>query len=456
MAGERGRRLHAALGTVRVRTTAASVLVVGVALVVGSIVLLSVLRRELVDNVRTAASFRAEDVAESLERGTPPSDLALEAEDDLFVQVVNERGRVVAASTNLDGEPPVASVPEGSSKRVHGVAGNPDDFVVVSEVADTGPGHPVVLVGRSLDSVGQSVSLVQRGLLVGVPLVLLVVALTAWLLTGRALAPVEAIRSEVAEISAAEIHRRVPDPVGDDEIARLARTMNAMLQRLDDAQARQRRFVSDASHELRSPVAAIRNHAEVARAHPQRTTVGELATVVLSEDDRLERLVDDLLWLARSDEQLLTGHRRPVDLDDLVLEEARRLRAEGSLRVDTNDVSAGQVVGDRSQLRRMLRNLVDNAARHAKARVALALSETDGEVTLDVDDDGAGIPEGERSRVFERFVRLDDARARDDGGSGLGLAIVAEIAEAHDGRVRVDDAPIGGARLEVRLPAAPG
>jgi signal transduction histidine kinase len=269
---------------------------------------------------------------------------------------------------------------------------------------------------------------------------------------------VEAIRAEVDAISAAALHRRVPDPPADDEIGRLARTMNRMLERLERAQARQRRLVSDASHELRSPVAAIRQHAEVALAHPDRTTTAELAATVLAEDLRLQRLAEDLLLLTRADEHTLALRRRPVDLDDLVFDEARRLRDTTGLRVDTTAVSAGRVDGDAAGLRRVLRNLGDNAARHAAGRLAFSVAERDGLVLLGIDDDGPGIPEADRERVFERFVRLDDARGRDDGGSGLGLAIVAELARAHGGTVAVASSPLGGARVEVTLPrlADPG
>jgi signal transduction histidine kinase len=232
--------------------------------------------------------------------------------------------------------------------------------------------------------------------------------------------------------------------------------MNRMLERLQRAHARQRRFVADASHELRSPVASIRQHAEVALAHPDRTTAAELAATVLAEDLRVQRLVEDLLLLARADEHALPPRRRQVDLDDLVFDEARRLRDATGLHVDVGAVSAGRVEGDPAGLRRVLRNLGDNAARHASARVGFALAERDGVAVLVVDDDGPGIPPGDRERVLERFVRLDDARARDAGGSGLGLAIVAELVAAHGGAVGIADGPLGGARVQVTLPRAGG
>jgi signal transduction histidine kinase len=228
--------------------------------------------------------------------------------------------------------------------------------------------------------------------------------------------------------------------------------MNQMLDRLDRSRQQQQRFVSDASHELRSPVTTIRHLAEVAVAHPEGTSAEQLGADVLAEDLRLERLVDDLLWMARADEHTLGAHRGPVDLDELLLDEARRVRETKHLRVEVSDVTPVQVRGDASQLRRLLRNLVDNAGRHAATAVALSVAETDGDVVLRVDDDGPGIPIGDRVRVFERFVRLDVARDREQGGTGLGLSIAAQVVAAHGGVVTIGEAPLGGARVEVRLP----
>src|SRR5207248_1593767 len=201
---------------------------------------------------------------------------------------------------------------------------------------------------------------------------------------------------------------------GHDEIAGLARTMNRMLARLEEGHRRQRRFVSDASHELRSPLATIRQHAEVALGHPDGTTAAEVAGVVLEEEIRLERLVEDLLLLAKVDEATEARRREPVDLDDLLFDQARRLRAT-PLDVDVSGVAAGQVAGDKGQLDKLVRNLADNAARHARGRVSLSLEEGPGGVVLAVDDDGEGIPPEDRERIFERFVRLDSARSRDAG-----------------------------------------
>lgn len=205
-----------------------------------------------------------------------------------------------------------------------------------------------------------------------------------------------------------------------------------MLARLESARNSQQRFVSDASHELRSSITTIRQHAEVALAYPDRTSIAELAEVVLAEELRIQRLVEDLLPLARADEQVWPP-REPVDVDDLAFEEAHRVRSMTSSDVDTSGVGAARVHGDTGTLERVLRDLGENAARHATSRIDIALAERGSEMLLTFDDDGPGIPEQERERMLQRFVRLDESRSRDEGGSGFGLAIVDEILRAHGG-----------------------
>jgi signal transduction histidine kinase len=443
-------RMRARAGTVRVRTTAAAVTVVGAALVVAALAMVVLLRRSLTEDVRTTALLRAEAVASDLATGDPDLETAGE-QDEEFVQVLDRDGRVVASSPRLAGLPPVARLAPGESQQVE-VSFEDDPFLAVAISAGSEQGRRTVIVGRTLETVVESSGTVIGLLIAGVPLLTLIVGAVAWRVVGRALAPVEAIRAEVEAISGKELHRRVPDPPGNDEIARLAETMNQMLARLEEARDRQRRFVSDAAHELRSPVTTIRQHAEVALSHPDGTRLDELAQVVLEEDLRLQRVVEDLLLLSKIDEGTLRLRIETVDLDDLVFEEGERLRGTTDLRVDVGDVSAGRVVGDKTQLARLVRNLADNAVRHARSTVALSLSETVPHVVLAVDDDGSGIAPPERKRIFERFVRLDEARDRDSGGSGLGLAIVAEIAAAHGATVVALDGPLGGARLEVRFP----
>lgn len=445
-------RWRALLGGVRVRTTVTAVVAVGVALVVGAVALVWTMRERLLDDAREVTALRAAEIAAALEAGDQPA-LAVAEADEQLVQIVGGGGVVLAASDNVDGLPPVARLAPGRSVRIDGVLDD-DELLAVAAGADTAEGELTVVVARSVDDVLESTQVVTRLLLFGGPMLLLLVGLVTWNVVGRALRPVETIRAEVDEITTADLHRRVPDPRGHDEIARLATTMNTMLARLEEGHLRQRRFVADASHELRSPLASIRQHAEVARAHPARSSLDALSATVLAESLRIQRLVDDLLLLARADERSLEVHRRAVDLDDLVFEEARQLRESTDLRIDTGHVSPGRVDGDGAALRRVVRNLAENAARHAHGTVAFSLQESDGHVELAVDDDGAGIPPVERERVLERFVRLDEGRAREAGGAGLGLAIVAELVAAHGGDVSVEDSSLGGARIAVRLPGA--
>jgi signal transduction histidine kinase len=424
----------------RVRVTLAAVLVLGFALVAGALVLVALLGSVLTGQVCRDAHDRAEQLAaasttpgSSVAPGQPASTTATE-----IVQWVDRAGHV-AGSDRLLASPGTGCVsvePPG-----HG-----EDFTFAAAKLQSGG---EVIVGRPLVDVLDSTRFVRRVLVVGVPLMMLIVGGVTWVVTGRILAPVTAIRREVDAITATELHRRVP-ATRQDEIGRLARTMNRMLDRLQRAHESQRRFVSDASHELRSPIASIRQHAEVAQAHPERTTVGELAETVVAEDARMQHLVDDLLLLARADEHHTEPPSTPVDLDDLLFAEAQRLRMATNLTVRTAAVSAGQVRGDEAALTRMIQNLAGNAARHARTTITFGLAESEGTVVLTVSDDGPGIPPADRERVFDRFVRLDNARTRDTGGAGLGLSIVAGIVTRHHGTIHITSP----STFEVHLPAS--
>jgi signal transduction histidine kinase len=451
--GQRIRSLRDRTGTVRARTTLSAVLIVGLSLLIGGIAMVVVLRRSLTDDVRTAANVRAEAVAEVIEAGSLPDVIRVGDEEDEFVQVLDQQGGVVASSANLVGKPAVVRFGSGESGRIE-VPFEDETFLAVAVSGDGPDGPYTIVTGRTLETVVESTRIVVNLLVIGLPLLLLIVAAVTRRVAGRALAPVEAIRDQVETISTHELHRRVPDPATGDEIARLAWTMNQMLERLEEGQARQRRFVSDASHELRSPVASIRQHAEVALAHPSRASTPDLAGVVVAESLRMQRLVEDLLLLARMDEDKADGHREMIDLDDIVFAEVDHVRPVTDKQIDTSRVSAGRVIGDRNQLARLAGNILDNAVRHARGSVAVLLTEVDEHVLFEVDDDGLGIRGEDRRRVFERFVRLQEARDRDSGGSGLGLAIVAEVAVAHGGSAAILASSLGGARFEVRLPRA--
>lgn len=438
-------------GSVKVRITLGAVLVVGLVLSLAAVVLTSLLRSSLTEHVRSAAHARAGAIADQIAGGMAIDRIGISGSDDEFVQILRD-GEVVVASEIIEGKPAVAEVEPGRSVTLHS-AWDDDPYLVVAATAESDRGPMAVLVGQTLDQVVESTATLTGLLAVGVPVLLLFLGFGAWRVVGNALGPVESIRSEVQAISSEQLHRRVPVPDAEDEIARLAATMNEMLERLDESQQRQRRFVADASHELRSPVATILQHAEVALTHPETTEARELAGLVLSEGERVQQLVEDLLLLARLEEGV-KATKASVDLDDLVFEAATRSRARTDKEIDVSRVSGGRVLGDRHRLTRVVNNLLDNAIRHATSRIALALTEDGDEAVLLVDDDGPGIPGEERDRVFERFVRLDAARDRDSGGAGLGLAIVAEVVTSHAGSVRVSDSPLGGARLEVRIPTA--
>lgn len=436
-----GSRLQ--LRSLRTRVTLGAVVVLALALGVGAYAFSAALSHSLRVDAENAAEVRVEALAAEVERDGPAVILRL---DDEAAHLVDKDGTVVAKSEDAeDATLPIREEPLE-------VTVDDEPALVVSEDLDDGW---YVVLAYSLEVDEQVGGTVSRLLLLAIPLLLALVGVTIWLVVGRALAPVSRIREEVDAIGADRLDSRVPEPDSGDEISLLAKTMNRMLGRLDESQQAQRRFVSDASHELRSPLATLRQHAELAHAHPDVTSTGELADVVLGEGARLQSIVEAMLLLARLDEGAPRG-LAAVDLDDLVIAEVGRLRSTVARdkSVEGTDIGAARVQGDARLLGQLVRNLADNAARHAAGRIALGVTEVAGQAVLTVDDDGEGIPESERDRVLERFVRLDEARARDAGGSGLGLAIVRAIARAHEGEVRIETSPWGGARIVVTLPSA--
>ncbi|MEA2485248.1 MAG: hypothetical protein QOD46_359 [Actinomycetota bacterium] len=450
------RTLKRLLNSLRMRTTLAAALVVACILTVGGLGFVALLKSSLTGSVQDVAQQRAATIAAQLVRGTDPRRFAEAGNEEQFVQI-NEAsdGRVLATSDPHLIKP--VKAPQATAVTIDHIpiGDGTHSFRTVSRVVHTPTRVLRVVVGGSLEHVFESTRTVTRMLTYGIPGLLALVVLTTWLVLGRALRPVESIRREVADISARDLARRVRVPDSNDEISRLAQTMNAMLGRLEESSQRQRRFISDASHELRSPVSSLRAVAEVADEYPDSTTLQEFATTVLSEEKRLEALVDDLLVLARADENRLVQSSEPVDLDDLVLEEASRLRTASKLRIDTSKVSAARVQGDAGSLRRAIRNVADNAMRHASSKVAFEVSSDESWARVAVLDDGAGVSESDRRRIFERFIRLDGARDRDSGGNGLGLSIVSEIIDAHEGSVTVSDATGTGACFELSLPVMP-
>lgn len=442
--------------TVRVRSAVASTLVLAVCLIAAGGALLSILYNSLESSSRTAAVARSVQISDQLETDLPSQiDDSLLATDGQIgiLQVVDASGVVLASSRGDGGEPLSTLAAASSTTQDLGRVERDEsgDFWVTSSGVTTPAGPVTVLVGADREPVEKVVTTVAVLLAIVGPVVVALVALATYRLVGTALSPVERIRTRVASISNGQLGERIPIPGTRDEIARLAVTMNEMLERLDAGQRTQQRFVSDASHELRSPLATITAALELAATRPELIDEALIDESLLPEARRMRGLIEDLLLLARSDEKQNAVSSVDVDLDDLLYEEGRRIGSMSDVTVRTSIVPV-RVTGDQQALARMVRNIVDNAIRHAHSRVELSCAESGGSALITVDDDGSGIVESERARVFDRFVRLDASRTRDEGGAGLGLAIVAGTVAAHAGSVTVLQSPLGGARFEVRLP----
>jgi signal transduction histidine kinase len=440
--------LSAVRGTLRLRVTVVAALAVLGVLSVTSIGLVLVHHHALVEGLDEILDQHADTLEARLRSAQPVLDRDLPT-DDVQVQLVGADGTVLAASPDLDGSLPGGVARSGPvTVELPGSAG--ERRLLVRDVDGTS-----IRVSGSLDDANDSTAALARSLMIAVPLSTAVLAGIVWWAVGRALRPVEAIRTQVDQITGAGLDQRVPEPATTDEIARLARTMNAMLARLEESADRQRRFVADASHELRSPLARMRAELEVDQAHPETADPASTADSVLTETVGLQRLVDDLLVLARGDAGALDGARHTtVDLDALVGRLATRARARGA-DVDTRAVRPVQVRGEPAQLERAVGNLLDNAVRHARRRVTVALDGADpGRAELVISDDGPGIDPADRERVFERFTRLDDARSAGSGGTGLGLAIARDIAERHGGTLTLATGEPPGAHFVLGLPVA--
>jgi signal transduction histidine kinase len=419
--------------------------------------LAAVLYRSMLSGIDSTAAGRVADVGAEVESdgvARMESQVLRTDERILAVQVISADGTVVAQSDSAPDTPmvPISEIGDG----LHiGMPEHPSLFGRIRFSADTvtapGGARYTVLVGEGSQVVTSAVKSVIVALAIAAPIVIAVSAAATYVLVARSMRSVDAIRSRVADISTSDLTERVPVPESRDEIAALAETMNEMLARIEAGHTAQQRFVGDASHELRSPLTTIISALEVAVAHPELLDKELAAGTLIPEAHRMQALVDDLLLLARADERGLVIRREDVDLDDLAADAAQRLRQETSLEVDTN-LNPTRVVGDTGALSRVLRNLLDNAERHAVSRVEVALRHCGGDAVVSVADDGPGIPTPDRDRVFDRFVRLDPDRSRSGGGAGLGLAIVREIVAAHHGSVAIDDRPGGGTRITVQLP----
>ncbi|MDX6310350.1 MAG: hypothetical protein QOI06_3396 [Nocardioidaceae bacterium] len=428
------------------RLTIVATVVLAVGLVSGAVGLATFFFHNRVDAVDVNVRVEAATVSSLVRSGQLPNPLPAPADQPVFAQVVGADGTVRAATPSASQVVPVLPL---AVLRAH-AAGHP--FTTTESALGTAPlrvivtpaelkGAPVTVVTAvPFTDVRGTLAAMLRALLISVPLVLLAAGIATWLAVGSALRPVDRLREAADQVAdtRGRTAPHLPVPDSGDELARLAETLNRMLERLHQATEQQRTFVADAAHELRSPIASIRAQLDVALSTgPDAREWAKVAHDVRTDVERVGRLADDLLLLAKLD-------------------------SGGSLQRDLVDVSALLdltapplwVRGDPRALRRAFDNLVSNATRHAVSRVKVTGDLRDGVVVVSVEDDGPGIPVADRERVFDRWLRLDDGRARDEGGAGLGLAIARSVARSHDGDVTLAESPLGGVRAELRLPTA--
>ena len=436
---------------------------VAVALLLGGLLLYAVMTAALNRAVEREARVTAQEVAALVDAGRLPDVVPVTGAQ--VVQVLDDQYRVVAGSASADRLTPLVSADElgrlagdGSITVPGSRTGLSGELQVAAVEAGPATGRLTVVAALPTADLETSQQVLGRLLLVFFPLFLAALAVVAWRVIGSALRPVEELRHGAEQIGGGSSAERLPVPPTRDEVAALATTLNGMLDRLAGAQAKQQAFVADAAHELRSPLASMRTQLEVAA---RLGDGGDLPAGVLPEVERLSALVEDLLVLARAGDDTSTRPAEDIDALDLLEHVARRYAAARvPVCVDVPAHRPGYVPpavrAPRGEVVRAVGNLVDNAVRHAATGVSLAARTRGALVELTVTDDGHGIPEQERERVFDRFARLDEARDRDSGGSGLGLAITRELVRRSGGTVRLEDAA-PGVRAVVSLPrAAPG
>jgi signal transduction histidine kinase len=459
--------------SLRARLMLIAVCGLAVGLVLGSVVLVIALRYGQERSVDSEVLATADSVAQMVSQDDLPDVVPVAGAQQ--VQVLDAQGRVLFASAQGDRLVPIlrsdelADARRGKRFYVNGNrVGQSGELRVVAVVTTSPEGERTILVAKSVTDLRRSLHLLRVVLWLAFTPLVIGLALLAWRVLGAAMRPVEALRMGAEEIAASGGSGRaggaaaadtgagttqLPVPASRDEIHRLAVTLNDMLGRLEGARARQREFIADAAHELRSPLASIRTQLEVAQQLGDKTDWPAVADDLLIDTQRLSRLVDDLLLLARTSEAgapVRTGGE-PVELGELICQVARRFPSPPVSVVRPEQPL--WITGEPDALHRVVSNLMDNAVRHARSRVVLAADRDGAYHRVTVTDDGPGIPAADRERVFQRFTRLDDARARDAGGAGLGLAIVRELVRRNGGEVRLTDARPGpGLRVEVRFP----
>ncbi|RNI17227.1 sensor histidine kinase [Flexivirga caeni] len=439
----------------RTQLTALTAVVVIIPLVVGVFVLATLLQRSLTGSLTSRVTQQADTVAAAIQHDGVRKSVLVGVDSAMRTVVLDDSGRMLLAAPDDQTGPLSSERPTGQRRIVHGARhwwrpGDIDTPMVVSVGVPVGDAHYIVQVAASQQPQHEAISTDAKILLLGTPVLTALAAALAWWVSGRALTPVDRMRAEVDAIEAGHLDTRVAVPQQDDEIAALAVTLNRMLDRLQSSQTRQQRFVADASHELRSPLATLQAATELAATDPAEEWP-VVAPTVRAELERMNALIADLLLLARIEE--LPGASAPVgvDLDDVAQAEVGRWRGQETVMVRYAGTPS-RATALQSSVQRIVRNLVDNGIRHAHETVVVTTSARAGVALLTVDDDGPGIAPADRERVFDRFVRLDESRSRGAGGSGLGLAIVRELARSAGGDVEIGESPLGGARFTLSLP----
>lgn len=440
--------------SIRGRSSLFTMTVVLVALVLGTFFLLQTYERGLIANLDTTLEQQVADRVALVESGGSKESLTTVFEEESFVWIGSSTGELAAHGGSVFPlENPVPrQIGQTTTVDLLVEERNSDEqnererqsIRLASGAASSGQ---VVLAGSDLETVQYAVGDLARLFAIAVPLLTVLVGIVAWFTAGRALAPVDAIRRQAEDIGGSTLTERVPVPNSDDEIEGLAVTVNDMLDRIERHDGAIRQFSSDASHELKSPIANIR--ALVDTRSSTDPTWPALQGQLTAETERLSALVENLLFLSTHQDGDRSVTLRQVQLDELVFAEAELVSATSDVRVGFGDFEPAAVLGSQADLARLVRNLVDNAARYAQEHVEFELTTNGTTTVLSVADDGDGIDPADRERVFERFTRLDEARARSLGGTGLGLSIVKQIAEAHGASVTVGESRYGGARFEV-------
>lgn len=443
--------------SVRWRITALATLVAAIVLAIVGVVVVMLVQARLYANLDASLDQRADQI-EALAIAGDAGALANRNVEDRFAQIINADGTVVGSTPNVDGMPALVDVSPaaasgGSVATRHDLPLEDDDYRVLVRPFDVSGSDRYLVIGENVDDLRDTVAALGGVVAILFPIAVAAIASMVWWLVGRTLRQVEAIRREVAGIGLDQLDRRVPAPGTGDEIDRLTGTMNDMLARLETSAEQQRRFVADASHELRTPLTRLRTLLEVdsMRADAELATTTREALLDVNE---MQAMIDDLFFLARVDAGRARRPPGPVDLDAVVETEVAAARTDDGPRI-TIAADPIMIVGDAAQIARLVRNLLTNALRHAVTSVRVTVRSVSDTTELVVEDDGTGIQSEDRERVFDRFVRLDDARNGPSGGSGLGLAIVRDITQLHGGSIDIDDSELGGARVTVRFHRSP-